>query len=63
MTKKNSEFTSNTKPKNPSMIKEKENIITSATALLKGREIVSNAFENKLLSLPLSKSEQVSQKN
>lgn len=45
------------------MIKGKENFITSVMTLLKRREIFSNAFENKLFSLPSTKSEQVGKRN
>ena len=41
-----------TKPKNPKMIKEKSDLINSAMALLKGREIVYNGLESGIFPLP-----------
>ena len=55
------EFIGNTKPRNPSFIKEKWNIINSIFTLLKEREMVCNVFEDKVFSLPSTKLEKLSQ--
>ena len=46
------EFKSNTKPKNPSIIKEKSDVKNNAMAHLKGKEMVYNNFQGKIFSLP-----------
>ena len=46
------EFKSNTKPKNPSIIKEKSDVKNDGMAHLKGKEMVYNNFQGKIFSLP-----------
>ena len=46
------EFKSNTKPKNPSIIKEKSDVKNDGMAHLKGKEMIYNNFQGKIFSLP-----------
>ena len=45
------EFKSNNIPRNPSIIKEKSDVINKAMALLRGREMVYNGFESATFPL------------
>ena len=49
--KKTREFSKSARPRNPNMKRHKEKVHISAMALLKGREMVYNAFESRIFSL------------
>ena len=46
------DFKSNTKPRNPKMIKEKLDFINNAVTLVKGREMIYYGFESRIFPLP-----------